>query len=1404
MTAEPAAPPSAAPSLPSPTATAAPLSPTSPLPSTFSPTTAEISGGGKAQGLTDRAQSILTGAAGIASWLGDQGQKALQAILVTEGGMNNARGDNSSSAGPLQFFGEEGGRAGQLNAFAASKGMSLAQARSYVEQNPLEAVQFAIGTPDRPGYLGGALAAGLSKGLQGPALATYGQEHGQVSVTPERAGQNFNALFSTGGPTISGGAQLTPGMASDFSAPSPNSATTNLSQPTTMSSNPLEDFTSHVQQVTGGAISTLGSGMSTMGGGLQDFASHVKQATGGLVDLTGGSIQTLGSPGAPTPSDSLTNPPLQTGLPTQQAAGLPPPAGMGATGGAIPPAAPPPPPPPEPSMWDKLGQGMADLFKSTFGRLGAGAGTLAQGQESVGQGATQAADATASGVGHFLTDPQPWMQNVVGAQTKDIQANAGISPYEPGAQQLTQPEQYAQARGIATGLSQTLVPEDLAARATTTGAGSLAQSADVAGDLAQSRAPGQIFLGGPVPPTPPSASAGPAWRAATSADAANQAVGTMLTSKPPQPSIASLSQRLVTATTNRFAAADRFQQDRLIAQGLDPKAPPETLDLSARLRLSTDPAADIRIQTGLKPAVQAAGDEQEALSAYLIHQNNVDVAAALGNANRKFSGGLQAADSQAALQTMQTELGPQRWAQVQDAANQVYQFGNSLRQRMVDSGLISADTAAQWQQDYPHWVPTRILDYLDSPAAQQSGSKISLGNNGVKAYTLEGTAKFREDPIASLVGLTEQVEARARKNEAVQALLNLDSLGPTKLIQKTDKPVPAQSTVVQFVNHGTVERYVAPPELAAVINGPNITQAPGFVRAWTNFVRSVTTVLSPTFALVRNPSLDVPEYFTRELARSGGNPLALPGITAQLFKGYGDAMQGLLQGEVRGAGSQQFLLGGGGQSGMIGNSFGARANTVQSLQRSSPFEITGIGDIGRIVKDIATLKPVAALAERTEMGPRVASMRLAEQRGAGPQQAILAGRTVTLDFNEGGTLAKTLNSFIPFFNAGVQGTMVPVRMFHENPVGTIASITGTIGLPAVAAQAWNRADPQRSADYEDVPQYLKDQGIVVMLPGDAPVDKDGNRKPQFWWVNTRGYAPFAIAARQATDAALQSNPEDAGALSRSLFWSTIPIRANTVGDVPGSVMPQFLPGATTGLQLAQNRDFFRGSDIVSKRNDERAPQLAREIADAVTAMARLQNPAADIHPSQVDFAVRDMLGGVGASIMGGRSMLPGAEPVSDSTPQNMPLLGGAVKALGVRGDTGAQLQNVKNAGIDPKAQTILNTLGLNPPGAGTGTLSVGSYQVPLRQTEETQYTRLVNQHASDMILQQASTLGAITDPVERQRFYDRILQFARDQARVEVLSNVPTQDLSTRATAATQAKRAPVPVASFAAPVVRP
>lgn len=151
-------------------------------------TTAAMSGPKQGARSALTPQQILEGAALAAKklGLGPEGARVIQAILRTEGGLDGSRGDGGQSVGPLQFYRDKG----QLPNFASALGVTQDAAARIAEQNPMLAITWALS-----GYLGDAIRSGMKQGLRGPDLATHAQRTGQVSESPERAGQWYTNLF---------------------------------------------------------------------------------------------------------------------------------------------------------------------------------------------------------------------------------------------------------------------------------------------------------------------------------------------------------------------------------------------------------------------------------------------------------------------------------------------------------------------------------------------------------------------------------------------------------------------------------------------------------------------------------------------------------------------------------------------------------------------------------------------------------------------------------------------------------------------------------------------------------------------------------------------------------------------------------------------------------------------------------------------------------------------------------------------------------------------------------------------------------------------------------------------------------------------------------------------------------
>jgi hypothetical protein len=136
-----------------------------------------------------------------AQGLDEDAARVAMAIAQTEGGLSVDDGDLDigGSYGPYQFYRDQG----QLVNYARALGVDQDTAAEYARQRPDLAAAWAL-----QGYLGGAIRAGQQRGLRGSDLATYAQQYGQVSVSPERAGQNYMALFS-GVPTPAEAGEMT-------------------------------------------------------------------------------------------------------------------------------------------------------------------------------------------------------------------------------------------------------------------------------------------------------------------------------------------------------------------------------------------------------------------------------------------------------------------------------------------------------------------------------------------------------------------------------------------------------------------------------------------------------------------------------------------------------------------------------------------------------------------------------------------------------------------------------------------------------------------------------------------------------------------------------------------------------------------------------------------------------------------------------------------------------------------------------------------------------------------------------------------------------------------------------------------------------------------------------------------
>mgnify|MGYP003146615788 CR=1 FL=1 len=122
------------------------------------------------------------------------------------------------------------------------------------------------------------------------------------------------------------------------------------------------------------------------------------------------------------------------------------------------------------------------------------------------------------------------------------------------------------------------------------------------------------------------------------------------------------------------------------------------------------------------------------------------------------------------------------------------------------------------------------------------------------------------------------------------------------------------------------------------------------------------------------------------------------------------------------------------------------------------------------------LKPFFDISQKAEESVRVGVYLANKKNGLSDLAAALESRQATVDFGRSGVIGQRLNRYIPFLNAGIQGTDKLVRRFVDNPKAATAIALSTITLPSILITGYYlyEADDDEREEYLNIPQWLKD------------------------------------------------------------------------------------------------------------------------------------------------------------------------------------------------------------------------------------------------------------------------------------------------------------------------------------------
>ena len=383
--------------------------------------------------------------------------------------------------------------------------------------------------------------------------------------------------------------------------------------------------------------------------------------------------------------------------------------------------------------------------------------------------------------------------------------------------------------------------------------------------------------------------------------------------------------------------------------------------------------------------------------------------------------------------------------------------------------------------------------------------------------------------------------------------------------EEFNKQMENDKGVISYYDNGQKKFIRVHEDMYKALNGVDTIKIPTVLKLFTSFparlLRWGATQANITFALIRNPLRDTTTAAMQ--TRVGFIPIV-------------DTLRGAKNVLLDSEAYKDWKRNGGSFDSFMQINENSKLNPYKELFES-----------GFKFKYLNPFFYVEKMGELFEEGTRVGVYNKAIQKGLTPKEAAFISRDSTLDFARGGTIAKNINQFVPFFNANIQGLVSMSEKFKKHPVEMSLKAIAELTLPSMAiAYYYTKLAPDdEQEEYAEIPTWQKNMFWNIKYNGK--------------WITIP--KPFAYGAIFATlpQAMVEGITTDA-----DIDWvnqaKNIYDNLNVVGDISGVLPP--IPKLI--LELQQNKSFYTGQDIVptylvdvdpEEQFTDRTSELAKEL-----------------------------------------------------------------------------------------------------------------------------------------------------------------------------------------------------------------
>lgn len=529
-------------------------------------------------------------------------------------------------------------------------------------------------------------------------------------------------------------------------------------------------------------------------------------------------------------------------------------------------------------------------------------------------------------------------------------------------------------------------------------------------------------------------------------------------------------------------------------------------------------------------------DEERYLNRYLSSKRVIEIGE--NDPAHVFSEGLRPEQHQAWINSLPAAIREKIEAHAQ-------KYWTVMRDQLTDlykHGLLNDEQFKAIAAKGIHYSPQQYLGWLDPETTYRVGNEsMSVSSSGIKHLEQGSVDHLELDSRQLMAEVVTRTQSRIYRNEANKTLAAIAKENPENgiiAIGPGDAANPPQGwAVLSYMKDGEpvdflVKNSVAKEwlEMDAVVQ----EDVAKMIRFWSggNLVRALATGMNPAFA-INNLPRDIAHVWLTTKEYSNVLPKFLGQLAGDYRATWRDAWKktGAYNDFIREGGGMAFL--------------------------------TNQGQTGKLNGAMKTIgAALGKLGEFTEIWTRLALRNRAMINGRTAEEATWIARSY-MDFAQGGTGAKFVDTAVPYFNASIQGTRGILRSAKKDPARFVFKVAQ---LSALALGLKRAGEAVNSEAWESIP--AREKASKFILPIFIPyTDSRGERRWYYFGIQKDQSQRFFASVVDLFDDLRAGKRVDTKQVAQS-FNEFIPI-------VPTNLLPPIIDA----VLAYRNYDTFREEQV---------------------------------------------------------------------------------------------------------------------------------------------------------------------------------------------------------------------------------